>query len=199
LIFDLGGVIAPLDFRGYSLMEGLCPYPADEIRGRIRSTDLAQRFETGQIDAGTFFRELCALLSMRADYDQFCEIWNSILVPGPLLPDSLFVELKARGYRLILLSNTNSIHYEMARDQYSPLKYFDDAVLSYEVGFIKPSPEIYAAAIAKAGCAAEECFFTDDVLMNIEAARRAGIDAVQFASPEQLMRELAARGVIDGR
>jgi putative hydrolase of the HAD superfamily len=180
-------------------MDGLCPYGPGEIRSRIRSTDLAQRFETGQIDAKTFFGELCALLSLRTDYGQFCEMWNNILVPGALLPDSLFAELKARGYRLILLSNTNSIHYEMARERYSPLRYFDDAVLSYQVGFIKPSPEIYAAAIAKAGCAPEECFFTDDVLMNIEAARAAGMDAVQFVSAGQLMEELAVRRVIDGR
>jgi len=195
----VGGVIVPLDFRGYSILEGLCPYRADEIRDRIRSTDLAQRFETGKIDADTFFRELCRLLSLRTDYDQFCEIWNSILVPGPLLPDSLFAELKARGYRLIVLSNTNSIHYEVARERYSPLKYFDDAVLSYEVGFVKPSPEIYAAAIARAGCSPEECFFIDDVLLNVEAARRAGMDAVQFVSAGQLMEELAARRVIDGQ
>jgi putative hydrolase of the HAD superfamily len=200
LIFDLGGVIVPLDSaRGYSAIEGFCPHRAAEIPVRIGSTDLVRRFETGQVGAETFFRELCSLLSLRADYNQFRELWSSIFVPGPLLPDSLFADLKARGYRLILLSNTNPIHYEMACERYSPLRYFDDAVLSHEVGFVKPSPEIYAAAIAKAGCAPEECFFTDDVLMNIEAARRTGMDAVQFTSPRQLIHELAARHVIDGQ
>jgi putative hydrolase of the HAD superfamily len=200
LIFDLGGVIVPLDFaRGYSIIEGLCPYRANEIPARISSTDLVRRFELGQVEPDVFFRELCGLLSLRVDYGQFREVWSSIFVPGPLLPDSLFADLKARGYRLVLLSNTNSIHYEMACDRYSPLRYFDDAVLSYEVGSMKPAPEIYAAAIEKAGCAPEECFFTDDLSMHVEAARRAGIDAVQFVSPEQLMQELAARHVIDGQ
>ncbi len=197
LIFDLGGVIVPLDFRGYKAMEGICAYPAHEIPGRIRSTDLARRFETGAVDEQTFFQELRDLLSLRIDYPRFCDIWNGILVPGPLLPESLFADLKARGYRLILLSNTNTIHYRAACERYSPLRYFDDAVLSYEVGSIKPSPEIYAAAVEKAGCAPQECFFTDDLLPNIEAAKAAGMDAVQFTSPAQLFEELAARHVID--
>jgi putative hydrolase of the HAD superfamily len=200
LIFDLGGVIVPLDFaRGYSIIEGLCPYRANEIPARIGSTDLVRRFELGKIESQTFFRELCQLLSLQIDYDRFREVWSSIFVPGPLLPDSFFAALKARGYRLVLLSNTNAIHYEMACDRYSPLKYFDAAVLSYEVGSMKPAPEIYSAAIDKAGCAPEECFFTDDLSMHVEAAKRAGIDAVQFLSPGQLMQELAARHVLDGR
>ncbi len=198
MIFDLGGVIVPLDFtRGYATMEALCPFRAQDIRARIGATDLVRRFETGQVEPLTFFHELSNLLSLRIGYEQFRELWSSIFVPGPLLPDSLFSDLKARGYRLVLLSNTNAIHYPMARERYSPLKFFDDAVLSYEVGCMKPAPEIYAAAIEKAGCAPQECFFTDDLSMHVEAAKRAGIDAVQFLSPAQLIQELAARKVID--
>jgi putative hydrolase of the HAD superfamily len=200
LIFDLGGVIVPLDFeRGYSVIEGLCPYRAHEIPLRIGGTDLVRRFETGKIETHLFFRELCALLSLNIDYERFREVWSSIFVPGSLLPDSLFADLKARGYRLILLSNTNAIHYEMARARYSPLKYFDRTVLSYEVGAMKPSPAIYAAAIEQAGCAPEECFFTDDISTYVEAAKRAGIDAVQFTSPQRLMEELAMRGVLNSK
>ena len=42
----------------------------------------------------------------------------------------------------------------------------------------------------------EECFFTDDILEYVEAARPLGIDAVQFESREQIERELSARGII---
>jgi glucose-1-phosphatase len=197
LIFDLGGVIVPLDFaRGYSVIERICPFTAKDIPARIGATDLVRRFETGKVGPLPFFHELSELLGLQIGYDEFREVWSSIFVPGPLLPDSLFADLKARGYRLVLLSNTNAIHYEIARDRYSPLKYFDDAALSFEIGAMKPSPEIYAAAIEKAGCAPEECFFTDDIEAYVAGARRAGMDAVQFRSPEQLTQELRARGIL---
>jgi putative hydrolase of the HAD superfamily len=60
---------------------------------------------------------------------------------------------------------------------------------------MKPSPDIYAEAVRQAQCRPEECFFTDDMPGYVEAARAAGIDAVQFENSEQLQRELRARGV----
>ena len=68
-------------------------------------------------------------------------------------------------------------------------------MLSYVVKAVKPSPAIYREAIARAGCGPEECFYTDDIPAYVEAARREGIDAVQFQSCAQLERELAAREI----
>jgi len=68
-------------------------------------------------------------------------------------------------------------------------------VLSYRVGALKPAPAIYREAIARAECRPEECFFTDDIADYVAAAKREGIDAVQFESCEQLERELTARGI----
>ena len=59
-----------------------------------------------------------------------------------------------------------------------------------EVGAAKPEAKIYHEAIARAQCSPEACFFTDDLVINIEAAREHGMDAVQFLSAEQLEREL---------
>jgi HAD superfamily hydrolase (TIGR01509 family) len=69
-------------------------------------------------------------------------------------------------------------------------------VLSYEVGVLKPHAEIYEKAIARAGCDAAECFFTDDLAVNVEAARKHGMDAVLFQSAAQLEDELRARGLL---
>jgi HAD superfamily hydrolase (TIGR01509 family) len=60
---------------------------------------------------------------------------------------------------------------------------------------MKPAPAIYREAVTRAGCAAGECFFTDDIEAYVEAARREGIDAVQFLSLEQLETEMRARGI----
>jgi putative hydrolase of the HAD superfamily len=195
VIFDLGKVIVPFDFnRGYRALEGLCEYRAAEIPARIGTTDLVHRFESGQVSPQDFVRELSELLKLRVTYDRFCEIWSSIFLPETIIPDSM-LEGIARRYRLMLLSNTNAIHFDMIRANYPELRHFHDLVLSYQVGAMKPSPVIFREAIARAGCRAEECFFTDDVAAYVEAAQKEGMDATQFHSLEQIQKELRQRGV----
>jgi putative hydrolase of the HAD superfamily len=195
LIFDLGKVIIPFDFeRGYRRMAPLCGYAPEEIPERLRSSDLVHRFESGQVEARDFVRQLCGILGLDCGYDDFREIWGSIFLPETLIPDSLLEALRQR-YRLVLLSNTNPLHFEMVEPAYPILRHFHEKVLSYKVGAMKPSPAIYQAAIEAAQCRPEECFFTDDIPAYVEGARRHGIDAVQFRSCDQIEQELRARGV----
>jgi len=195
VIFDLGKVLIPFDFmRGYQGLSGVCSLPVAEIRSRIGSVDLVQRFETGLIEPADFVAQLSKLLALEITYDQFCQIWSSIFLPDPLIPESL-VEGISRRHRLLLLSNTNAIHFAMLEKTYPLLRHFHHKILSHEVRAMKPSPAIYREAIARAGCAPGEIFFTDDIAEYVEAAKREGIDAVQFQSSEQIQRELRARGI----
>jgi FMN phosphatase YigB (HAD superfamily) len=197
VIFDLGKVIIPFDFsRAYRAMAELCPYAPEDIPKRIGSvpTDLLRQFESGQVEPEQFVEQLCGILDLRVEYPQFCEIFSSIFLADPLIPESLLEGLRRR-YRLLLLSNTNAIHFPMIRENYPLLRHFDDYILSYQVGAMKPSPRIYEEAIARAQCAPGECFFTDDIAEYVAAARQAGIDAVQFQSAAQIQSELSQRGV----
>lgn len=195
IVFDLGKVIIPFDFRrGYDRMAPLCAYSAADLPARIGSCDLVARFESGQIAPEPFVEQLSELIGMKPDHAAFRDIWSSIFFPETLIPDE-FLEALHRRYRLVLLSNTNAIHFPMVREHYPLLRHFDAYVLSYEVGALKPAPAMYREAIRQAGCAPAECFFTDDIAAYVEAAKKEGIDAVQFESYEQIQRELRARGV----
>ena len=195
ILFDLGNVIIPFDFKlGYARLASLGGCPSSEISKRLRSTDLVTRFESGQVSSRDFVDELSRLLELKASYEEFCEIWSSIFLPPTLVPESMIEGLR-RHHRMLLLSNTNAIHFSMVEANYPLLRHFDHYVLSYRVGALKPSPRIYEEALAHAECRPEECFFTDDIEQYAEAARRAGIDAVQFQSVPQLEQELRARGI----
>jgi putative hydrolase of the HAD superfamily len=195
IIFDLGKVIVPFDFnRGYRLMAPMAGCEPAAIPERLREYDIVQRFESGLIEPRPFVDEVSRILRIDCSYERFCEIWSSIFLPETLIPDSL-VEALHRRYRLVLLSNTNAIHFEMVRENYPILHHFDAFVLSHEVRAMKPSPVIYAAAVEAAQCRPEECFFTDDILAYVEGAKQFGIDAVQFESAEQVEQELKKRGV----
>jgi glucose-1-phosphatase len=195
IIFDLGKVLVYFDFkRGYQALESVCPYAAAEIPKRIATSDLVERFETGLVEPHDFFQQFSELLGLRVDYDQFRAIWTCIFTET-LLSDAM-VEGLAKRYRLLVLSNTNAIHFEMVRETYPILRHFHDLILSYEVKAMKPQPAIFHAALEKAGCKPEECFYTDDIAAYVEAARALGIDAVQFESREQLERDMKARGIV---
>ena len=198
ILFDLGRVLINFDFRrGYRALEGLCPYTAAEIPRRLAGTGLVERFETGLVEPRDFVAEMCRILDLKVDFDQFSQIWSSIFT-DVLIPESMLEGLGQR-YRLVLVSNTNALHFEMLRPTYAHLlRHFDNLVLSYEVGAMKPRPEIFQAAIGYAGCCPEECFYTDDIEAYTDAARRMGIDAVTFQSRTQLEGEMRERGIVWG-
>ena len=194
IIFDLGKVLVPFDFMlGYRELERHCPYPVAEIRSRIAASRLVEPLEKGLLEPRDFVAQLCRALDLRIGYEEFCRIWSCIFT-GQLIPDAVLASLAAR-YRLVLLSNTNRIHFQMIRENYTLLRHFHELVLSYEVHAMKPEPAIFRAAIEKAGCRPEECFYTDDIASFVEAARTVGLDAVQFESPAQIEREMQARGI----
>jgi putative hydrolase of the HAD superfamily len=196
VIFDLGNVLIPFDFTiGYRALEPLCEIPAAEIPARIAATGLVRELETGEISADGFYIRLADALNLQITIEEFREIWCSIFLPHPLIPEEL-LEAISRTHKLILLSNTNAIHFDMIAKTYPLLRHFHAHILSHEAGAMKPDPAIYRAAIAAAGCAPEECFFTDDLAANVEGARQVGMDAVQFESGIQLEAELRARGVV---
>jgi putative hydrolase of the HAD superfamily len=195
IIFDLGKVLIYFDFnRVYLTLEGLCPYTAAEIPKRLAGTGLVERFETGLVEPRDFVEQFSRVLDLHLDYEDFCRIWSSIFA-RTLVSESMLEGLAAR-YRLLLLSNTNALHFELLRHNYGHmLRHFHHLVLSYEVHAMKPQPEIFQAAVERAGCRPEECFYTDDIGAYVEAGRQMGMDAVQFESGEQIERELRQRGI----
>ena len=195
IILDLGKVIVPFDFSiGYRAIENRTGLSPDVVRERVRSTGLVPRFESGMIQPEAFVQQLCQALQLDAGYDEFCEIWSSIFSRNTLISEEFIASLASR-YPLILLSNTNHIHFEMIRRNYPLLRHFKEWVLSYKVQAMKPSPLIYRAAVVAAGCEASECFFTDDIDEYVDGARQFGIDAVPFRDQAQLVLDLRARGV----
>ena len=196
ILFDLGRVIVPFDFnRAYARIEALGGIQASEVAARILPTGLMQKYESGEIETGDFVRRMSDLCGIEVSFEVFDELWNSIFPRETIVSEELVAALAER-YRLVLVSNTNPLHFAMIRENYPILRHFHSLVLSYEVGAMKPAAKIYRRAVEAAGCRPEECFFTDDMASYVEGAREHGIDAVQFVSAVQLEAELKRRGVI---
>jgi len=195
ILLDLGNVLVGFDLaRGCRALEGRCPHPEERIPEVIRAAGLVAPFERGEISSLEFFQRMSKALALEMSYEEFCRVWSTIFLPEPLVPEELVAALRRR-YRTVLVSNTNDLHFRMIRQNYPILRHFDARVLSYRVGAMKPSERIYEEAVRQAGCRPEECFFADDVMEFVEAARRYRIDAVQFQGAARLVEELRRRGV----
>ena len=95
------------------------------------------------------------------------------------------LDLRVRGHRVFLLSNTNSIHWDYCVEQLFPYKnygvadYFERIFLSQEMHLQKPDAEIFNEVLRQTGIRAEDSIFIDDLPENCEAARSVGIQAFQ--------------------
>lgn len=195
-IFDLGKVIVPFELdNGMKILESVCDFSRANIKEKIFASEEVMLFEKGKVMPEEFFIFLKELLKLRMDFDEFAKAWTSIFSFEPIVSEDLIQKLAAK-YRLIVLSDTNKLHFEFIREKFPILRHFSDFVVSYEVGFVKPAPEIFQVAVEKAKCLPEECFFTDDREGNVEGARKFGINAVQFISPEQFEEDLIKLNLI---
>jgi putative hydrolase of the HAD superfamily len=195
LIFDLGRVLVDFDFHiGYGRMAALNGLSPDDVKRKLRESQLVVPFECGHLSSAEFAKQVSGILGVSMTEDEFGAIWCSVFEPGPIVPAEFLAELHRR-YRMVLLSNTNQIHYVALRAALPALNHFDAMTLSYEVGAMKPDEKIYRDAIAKAQCAPEECFYTDDIEAYVEGARAVGINGFVFHGFEQLKCDLESAGV----
>lgn len=95
----------------------------------------------------------------------------------------LLERLKAHGLRLFGLTNWSSEVYKVI-DRYPIFQLLDGRVISSEEHIIKPDRDIYLRLCDRYALNPAECLFVDDKAVNVEGARRAGMDAVVFTTAE---------------
>jgi len=195
IFFDLGNVLVffshPKMFRQIAECTGLSE---DAIRNILIDEKIQEYYESGQIDTA----HLCQIFKARSpksfEHQLFLNAASDIFTPNTTL-FPLIEQLKKRGLRLVLLSNTSECHYNHVHSHYPVLKLFDDYVLSFKVGALKPSERIFLYALSKAECDPKHCFYTDDISEYVHGARKVGLDSEIFAGVPGLKAALATRGL----
>jgi putative hydrolase of the HAD superfamily len=99
----------------------------------------------------------------------------------------LIHELKGH-YKLAMVTNAPSRYSLDQRFKPGELdELFDVVVISGEVGWDKPAPEIYAMTVEKLAVNADECLFIDDVPAFTEAAAESGMETFTYLNvPESI-------------
>jgi glucose-1-phosphatase len=199
LIFDFGNVVAHFDYRrSCEILAPRLGLSAQAFLDRVVELGfmpLLRRYERGEISSEEFSKAFRELVGLEIAHEEFAAAWSDIFWANePLAP--LVEHLKARGYTLVLGSNTNDLHAAQFRRQFAEtLGHFDALVLSHEIGHIKPSADFYLACARAAGAPPSGCVFIDDLPENVAGARDAGLVGLVFRDVPTLVADLAALGV----
>lgn len=101
----------------------------------------------------------------------------------------LAVELRKYGYSIGILSNTIESHAVHSAKQ-GWFDRFDHVFLSYEIGVLKPSREIFKIMLGKLSLQPNNVLFVDDSPENTRAASNFGIASITYTNCESLEARL---------
>ncbi|MGD8108616.1 glucose-1-phosphatase [Pantoea sp. FN0302] len=195
-IFDLGNVIVDIDFsRVLGVWSDLGRVPLALLKSRFQMGENFEQHERGEISDEQFAANLCAELDIALSYEQFTAGWQAVFVG--LRPEviTLMQQLRSRGERVVILSNTNRLHCDYWPSQYPEVQQAADKLyLSQDLGMRKPEARIFQRVLQEEGFKPDEAMFFDDNLENIEAARQVGITAVHVTDAQVVPNWFAHRG-----
>jgi putative hydrolase of the HAD superfamily len=195
VLFDLGNVLLYFSHeRMCAQLGALCGRSPRELRTLLMDSGLNNEYECGRLSEKSFHKRLESLLEQDLDLVELQRAGGDIFESNPsMLP--VLDALRARGHRLVLLSNTNETHINWVRGNFDVLQRFDECVLSFRVGAMKPESAIYEAALKAIECRPEECFYTDDIPAYVDRGREFGLQAEVFSGAENLRGQLIAREI----
>lgn len=93
-----------------------------------------------------------------------------------------FISSVSKHYRIAIISNDSSRWSKYLREKFNINQYFDVISISGDLKIQKPDERIFQLTIEQLGCKAEDCLYVDDREGNLEAARKALMNAVMFNS-----------------
>ena len=211
IIFDLGGVLIDLDmprclesFRTLGADPSVLlqrPVSASAESGRAKATlcdglvanGAMDLYQTGDISTEDFVSGIQKFCHPGTTEEQVLEAWNDCLLTIPAYKLEYIKSLRAEGYRVHLLSNTNEAHWVHIAEKHFGGKteeYFDHLFLSQEMHMSKPNDDIFLAVLEQLGAKAEECLFIDDAQANVDAAKALGYNVYKAPVKYDIRKEI---------
>jgi 2-haloacid dehalogenase len=196
VVFDLGGVLVDWDPR--YLYRQLFDDP-DEMEVFLAEVTTADW--NAHQDAGRPWAEAVELLvaehpQRRELIEAFHRRWPEMLageIPGTV---DVLADLRSAGVRLVALSNWSAEMFPVARERFDFLAWFEEIVISGDVGVNKPDRGIFEHLMENFGVEPAAALFVDDSSANVEAAKALGFRAIKFTDAGALRRELVRLGLL---
>lgn len=173
ILFDIGRVLLDFDYDAPMRRLMQCGTPGSHAR-MMEALENRYDLESGKIDPDEFIQRVIAASGAAVTADDFRHSWRHIFTRNAPMWDIVKRLKSDGGHRLILFSNTNSIHCPWMFSEFQEFDLFDEKVLSYEVGAMKPDQAIYLHAIQKFGLTTSKTRYIDDLPENITTGIQIG-------------------------
>jgi putative hydrolase of the HAD superfamily len=188
LLIDWGGVLTTnlfASFHAYCVAAAIDPQALiTRFRDDPEFRELLIALEKGALDEPAFEARFAEMLGVSAKG----------LVDGLFAgvgPDMDMIEAvrraRAAGVRTGLVSNSWGTH-RYPHELFEEL--FDGVVISGREGMRKPSRRMYELGAERAGVAAAECVYVDDLPFNLKPAEELGMAVVHHTAAETTVPEL---------
>lgn len=182
IIYDCFGVIYP-----DTLSLVVRPYIQNDDPKREQIRQLRKQCDSGLVSRDNFWDETASILGIsREELDeQLKKVQNA---DWELLE---YIRNQKRHFKTALLSNVGKGFVERI---FLPDKsigdYFDEVVVSAEIGVLKPDPLAYKITLQRLGCDAAEAIFVDDLMSNIQGAQAQGITSILYTDFDDFKTQL---------
>lgn len=190
VIFDFGGVLVRMvDDRPRLRLAQQLGIPLSQLDHLVFFSDSAQKASRGEFTVGMHWEAVRAALGIQPEaMAGFLEqYWSADDVNWVLLK---YIRKLHPRYKVGLLSNAWDDLRRTMHERWNIDGLFDELIISAEVKMVKPNPTIFQLALERLGVQPAETVFIDDIIENVEAARRVGLFAIQYQNTPQTLDEL---------
>jgi epoxide hydrolase-like predicted phosphatase len=190
VVFDLGGVVVA--HNAESFKEKLGDFFSFVFGPDMKCVPMFwQDYDRGVLTIDETATEVAKLRNCTAETAKGHMLYAISLQEEVEPTAKLIKELKERGYKLYVLSNMSKEYIEFLRD-FPVFDYFDEQVVSCEIGLGKPDRRIYEYLLTRYGLNPAETIFIDDRKDNVDVAEELGITPFHFdrTNPEEACNNL---------
>jgi putative hydrolase of the HAD superfamily len=187
ILFDVGGVMLTNGWDHNERAVVLKQFDLDRAAFEARHEKPYDAWERDTISVYDYLNAAIFYEPRNFTADDFIEAMKAQSVPIPANAMPVLKEIAGGSKYLVgLLNNESRLLHEYRMEKFGLKPYLDVQLSSCYLGMRKPDADIYRRAIDIVGRPADRILFIDDRAGNADAARAAGMQAIQFHDEEQL-------------
>jgi epoxide hydrolase-like predicted phosphatase len=190
VIWDMGGVLLRTDDKQSRAQIGRkYGMSADEVADLVFNQEASFKASLGLASEDEIWEHVA--LKLNLDEKELPEFKEAFWAGDQFDTDLInFIRSLRPTYKTALLSNAWAGAWRALTEKYNCIDVFDVAVISAEVGMMKPDPGIYGLVLAKLGVLPNQAIFIDDMQANVDAANQVGIHGIRFVSTSQVLTDI---------